>query len=816
MEHDAMRSLWSDVKYAARTLAGRPAFTLFSALTLALGIGATTAIFSVVDAVLLRPLAYPEAESLVKINGLRRQDGALPTNLSRPDFKDFESMAATFESMDAHGAGIGAFTLTGDGEPERVAAVSVSGGFFSTLRAMPAAGRLFTRVEDAPSAPRIVVISHALWQQRFGGASNAVGRSMLVNGQPYEIVGVLAPGFRFPQPDPEREPQVYALFSFGPEPGRSGRHLRAVGRLKPGVTVTEAQTELSTIASRLEAAYPQTNFEAGVLVRGLADAITGGSRRALLMLLAACGLVLLIACANLANLLLARGTSRRKEIAIRGALGAGRWRIIRQLLAESALLGALGGAAGLCLAWGSLGALARLGATSIPRASEIGMDWRVLAFAAAVSLVTAGLFGLAPALQLARSDLQSGLRDGTRDGGSIATTRLRGGLIALEVALAVVLLVGAGLIAQHFARLVRTEPGFATSQVLTLQLSLPTARYAEGRQIGFYERLYERLRTLPGVETVGAVNILPLSGNYSCDGFQIVGRPVPDGQQPCAEMRSVNFDYFRALDVPLLSGRTFVPQDSADVPSVVVINEAMARTHFAGQDPIGQSIVYGQPGQPNSTRRIVGVAGNVRHFALDREPTPEFYMPQRQQPSYHTMTLALRLAPGFDGSTLPPSIRSEVAAMDPLLPLYNIRTMNSLLAQSVSEPRFRTVVLGAFAALAWALALVGVYGVVAYLVGQRAREIAIRIALGATRNDVMRLVVGEGMRPVTVGVVAGLAAAVPLGRVIASTIEGTRAFEPVTFVAVPLAIVGAAAVASLVPARRAAGIEPMAAMGGER
>ena len=810
-----MNTLWSDVKYAARTLAGRPAFTVFATLTLALGIGATTAIFSVVDAVLLRPLAYPEADALVKINGLRRREGALPTNISRPDYKDFES-ASAFESMGAHGAGIGAFTLTGDGEPERVAAANVSGGFFPTLRARPAAGRLFTLSDDAPSPPRNVVISHALWQRRFGGAPNAIGRSLLVNGQPFDIVGVLAPDFQYPQPEPDREPQVYALYGFGAEPGRSGRHMRAIGRLKPGVTVAKAQAELSAIASRLERDHPETNFEAGVLVRGLADAITGGSRRALLMLMAAVGLVLLIACANLANLLLARGTSRRKEIAIRGALGAGRWRIARQLLAESALLGVLGGAAGLGLAWASLTALAQLGATSIPRASEIGMDWRVLAFAAAASLLTAGLFGLAPALQLARTDVQSGLRDGTRDGGSAANSRLRSGLIALEVALAVVLLVGAGLIAQHFTRLVRTAPGFATSQVLTLQLSLPTARYAEGTQIAFYEQLYERLQRLPGVDTVGAVNILPLSGNYSCDGFQIVGRPVPQGQQPCAEMRSVSLDYFRALDVPLLSGRTFLPQDSADVPSVVVINEAMARTHFAGQDPIGQSIVYGQPGQPNNTRRIVGVVANVRHFALDREPTPEFYMPQRQQPSYHTMTLALRLAAGYDGASLPPAVRGEVAAMDPLLPLYNIRTMDSLVAQSVAAPRFRTVVLGAFAALAWALALVGVYGVVAYLVGQRSKEIAIRIALGATRADVVRLVMGQGIRPVMAGLGAGLAAAVPLGRLLASNIEGTNAFEPLTFVAVPLAILGAAAVASLVPARRAAGIAPMVVMGGDR
>ena len=803
-----MGSFWSDCRFAGRTLAARPAFTAFAAMTLALGIGASTAIFSVVDAVLLRPLPYPEPQALVKLSGVERDDSGGIGNLSRPDFRDFEQLATTLESAGAHGAGIGAFTLTGSGEPERVPATSVSSGFFRVLRAEPLLGRLFTREEDSTAPPDIVVISHALWKRRFGGAPDVVGQSLLVNGRPGTVVGVLRPEFRFPQPDPEREPDVYAPMSFSPDFGRSGRSIRAVARLRPGVTVEQAQLELATIAAQLEQQYPETNHATSVWVRRLDLAIAGDSRRPLLLLLGAVGLVLVIACANLANLLLARGTDRRKEIAIRVALGAARVRIVRQLLTESVVLGAIGGSMGVALAAASVGALASLGAASIPRASEIAIDWRALVFAAVVSLATGLLFGLAPALQIARRDVQESLRDGTRTGHGAAHGYLRNGLIVLEVALSVTLLVTAALLGQAFLRLTGTEPGFSRDGLLTMQLSLPLARYEEGTQIGFYERLYERLRALPGVRQVGAINILPLSGGYSCDGFRIQGRPVPEGQEPCAETRSASVTYFETLGVPLLRGRTFTFDDDTRKPDVVVINDAMARQYFPSEDPIGQFIEYSSRTR-GGHRRIVGVVGNVHHFGLDRAPAPEFYLPQRQNPSYHTMTLVIRTHPGFDATSLAPAVRGQIAAMDSQLPPYDVRTMEALLSRSVAEPRFRTIVLAGFACLAWALALVGVYGVVSYLVGQRTREIGIRMALGARRGDVVRLVVAEGMRPVGLGLIAGLSAAVPAARVVSTAVAGVQPFDPVTFSTVPAALLAATLVATFIPARRATRIAPM-------
>jgi putative ABC transport system permease protein len=808
--------LGQDLRFAVRTLTKRPGFAAVAIVTLALGIGANSAIFSVVSAVLLRPLPYPDPPRLTKIVGHDLASGELD-NLSPADFMDLRDMNSSFESMGAHGW-VGFFTITRDGEPERLSGSNVTHGFFRTLGVRPMMGRLFQDGEDVRGAEPVAVITHPFWERRFGANPDVIGRVVNFNAVPTTIVGILPAEYRHPEPNPEREPEVYIPYLWDPaEPNRGGHFIRAIGRLNPDTTIEQAQAELSTIAGQLEQEYPTSNIDQGVNVSSLLDAIVRDSRLALLLLLGAVGFVLLVACANIANLLLASGAARRKELAVR----AGRARIVRQLMTESLVLAAAGGALGLAIAYWAMKGLTAVVAERIARAEGMQLDGSVLAFTVVIVTITGVAFGLAPALQLSRRETQDDLREGARGQNDHAGRGAREALIVAEVALSLVLLVGAGLLMQSLWRLQGIDPGFQPDRVLSMQMALPTAKYAEGDQVPVYEQLYERLEQVPGVDVVGAINILPLSDSYDGNGFQIDERPMPPGQNPGVQTRSVSPDYFRALGIPLLRGRVFDQRDRRDTPGVVVISDAMARRFWPDDDPIGKRITYnrGEFAEPTQTvggpgsREIVGIVGSVKHLALEEDLEAMFYTPQAQQPSFHTMTLVLRGA--VDPASLTSSVRAEVAALDPDVPLFQIRTLDAMLDRSVAQPRLRTWLLGLFSAVALGLALIGIYGVIGYLVGQRTQEIGIRMALGAETRDVVQMLLWQAMRPVVVGVGVGLAIALALSRLVATLLYGIAASDPLTYAAVAALLAFTAMLATLVPALRATRIDPSTALRAE-
>jgi putative ABC transport system permease protein len=798
-----------EARLALRALAHRPGRTLFLVLTLAVGIGANTAVFSLVDAVLLRPLPYPDAERLVKIQGFEPDLGERG-NLSPADFHDLAAESEVFESMGAHGW-VGFFTVAGDFAPERVPGSNVTAGFFDTLGVTPAAGRLFTEEDDREGAPSIAIITYGFWQTRFGTDPDIVGKTVRVNAEPVEIVGVLPKDYRHPEPNPDREPVLYAPYRFDPSKlPRSGHFIRAVGRLREGKTIDEARSELSGIARRLEQTYPESNTNRGVFLQSLKEAIVGDSRTALLVLYGAVGMVLLIVCANLANLQLAQGSSRRKALAVQSALGAGRLALVRQLLIESFLVSIAGGLLGFFLAIAAAGFFSE---RAIPRASEVDFDATVLGFSILLSSGTAIAFGLAPALSLSSGALgkillEGGARGSTSRGGARAL------LVGAEVALSLLLLVAAGLFLKSLSELRSVTPGFRSDRVLTLSMSLPTARYAEGEQIPFYDELYRRIASLPGVTAVGATNILPLTDNYSSDGFQIEDRPAPEGEAPAAEARSVNASYFEAMGVPLLRGRLFDDRDRVGSPGVVVISDAMARKFWPDEDPLGKRITYNRGIEDagrrdvggSGSREIVGIVGDVKHLDLGHAGVPMFYVPDAHQPSFHTRTLVIR-------STLPPeslaaSVLREVSAMDPEIPLYAVRALGDVVEASVSPERFRTRLLGAFAFVALALAVIGVYAVMGLVVVQRRHEIGIRMALGARARDVVAMLVAESSKPVAAGILVGAVAALFLTRLLKSLLFQVSPTDPAIFLGVTAILGFAALAAAVVPSLRAARVDP--------
>jgi len=808
----------SAIRFAVRRLFHRPGFALVAIGTLALGIGANAAIFSLVQAVLLRSLPYPSPDALVRVLGFDTDENEVG-NLAPGDYFDFERETTAFERMGAHGF-VGSFTVAGSaGDAERVGGVNVTAGFFPTLGIQPALGRMFTADDDRPDAATVVLLSDGFWRRRFGADPGIVGSQVLVNARPATVVGVLPASYRHVEVNPDRAADVFVPYRFNrTSPNRGGHFIRAVGRLSPGARIEQARAELDAVASRLAQEFPTSNHGQGVRLLALHDDVVGDTRASLLLLSAGVGLVLLIACANLANLLLASGAARQREFAVRTAMGASRGRLVGQLLTESAVLSALGAMGGLAVGWWATTAFGVLAEANIPRAPEVGIDGGVLGFVAVVAAASAILFGTVPALQLSKDTLHDALKEGGRLPGGMLRRGARQAFIAVQVALAVVLLVGAALLVRSLWQLQRVPAGFSASQVLAMDVSLPVATYAEGEQIPFYERLQDRVRALPGVMEVGAVNILPLSANYDSRGIQIEDRPRPDGQGEAPQARSVTPGYFRAMGIPLVRGRLFEARDVEGAPRVVVVSESMARRYWPGEDPVGKRITFnsGIPreeqqvvGGPGS-REVVGVVGDVRHLGLDEGEVPMFYTAHAQQPSYHTMTMVVRTAGAAEA--LPAAARAELRAMDSSVPLYQARTLEQVLSRAVAAPRLRAGLIGLFAALACLLASLGVYGVVSYLVSQRTHEIGVRMSLGASATDVMRLVVGEGLRPVVAGLAVGTLGAWALGRAMESLLFGVTSRDPLSYaVAVALLLIAALA-ATLVPARRAVKIDPVTAL----
>jgi putative ABC transport system permease protein len=803
-----MQTLWQDLRYGLRMLLGKPGFTLVAVITLALGIGANAAIFSVINSVLLRPLPYPQPERLVWIWGTNPSADIKQESASLPDFVDWKAQSQSFAAL----GGFANFSpiLTGAGEPERLTGAVVTDGFFSTLGVSPQLGRAFTSDEDRPGAQRVVVLSHGLWQRRFGGDPQIAGQKITLNGNPYMIVGVMPPGFKHPLPGMRLPVEVWAPLGLDPaKTGRRSDFLGVIARLKPGVVIEQARAEMNALMGRLETQYPNTNRGWGVIVLPLLERFVGELRPTLYLLLAAVGFLLLIACANVANLLLARATVRQREVAIRSALGAGRWRIVRQLLTESALLSLLGGAVGLLLAKWGMDALIGASPATIPRLGEVSLDWRVLGAAFGVSLVTGVIFGLLPALQAANPHLNEALKEGGRGSADTARgKRVRSALVVAEVALALTLLIGAGLLLRSFARLQHVNPGYNAENVLSVGISIPAARYKEGPQVvDFYERLLGQISTMPGAQSAGLVDALPLAGG-SYLSFAVEGRALQPTDQPDAEYRIVSPGYFKAMDIPLIRGRLLSEQDHAQSPFATVISKTMARRYWPNEDPLGKRINLGNP-QTSPWRTIVGIVGDIRNEGLNAEPNPQMYASFTQAPR-HSLSLVVR---GMgDPMGLVAGVRSSVAGLDRDLPLYNVRTLKQMVAESLGRERFGLLLIAIFAGLALLLAGVGVYGVLAYSVTQRTHEIGVRLALGASRRDVLRLIAGQGMKLVLVGVSIGLLAAFALTRLMTGLLYGVSPTDTVTFVSVSALLAVVALAACYVPARRATKVDPMVAL----
>ena len=803
--------IWQDLRYAARVMRKDPGFTFIAVFTLALGIGANTAIFSVVNAVVLRPLPYPEADRLVAIEEYRT--GGNPAQVTPANFLDWREQAQSFTHIAAFHTRNA--NLTGEGEPERIGLANVSASFFDVLGTRPETGRLFQAPDEQAGHAPVVVISHGLWQRRFAGARDIVDKTILLDGQSYAIIGVAPSGFEFPKetdawiPPLSLVPELYAGMNVTRVRGLG--YLGAIARLKPGVTVDEAHAEMETITARLREQYPDTNSRRFDRVVSLQSHLVGTTRQALMVLLGAVGFVLLIACANVANLLLARTAARQKEMAVRAALGAWRSRVIRQMLTEGVLLACIGGACGLAIAWWGLSSLLAIAPADLPRAQEINLDGRVLLITMALSLLAGIGFGLAPAFQFARQDIYATLKEGARGTEGARRSRLRRMLVVAEVALSLVLLVGAGLLLRSFYKLQSVEPGFDAGDVLTMRVTPTGESYNNVEQVrAFYDRVIERISALPGVKSAGAVSTLPLSKG-AVAGFQIEGRPqVPPSEWQGANYRVVSPDYFRALGIPILEGRGFNSSDTDQTKEVLVINQSLARRDFAGENPIGKRISFGtnSEGQP-IWFEIVGIVGDIRTVDLVKEPEPDFYSLYRQA-SVSAMSLVIRA--GVESESLVSTATAAVRDVDPNLPIADIRVMEQIVSESIAQPRFNLFLLGAFACLAMLLAAAGIYGVMSYAVTQRTQEIGIRMALGARQSDVLRMIVGQGMLLALIGIVIGAGAALALTGLMENLLYSVSATDPLTFVVIGLLLAGVALVACYIPARRAMRVDPMIAL----
>jgi len=810
-----MQALWQDLRYGARMLLKKPGFTLIAIVTLAFGVGANTAIFSAVNAVLLRPLPFAAEERLVVMWKHDLTASHPLVELSIPEFNDWRAGSQSFESLAAmptsvYGYG---YVLTGWGEPVQIESSRVSADFFTTLGVRPLVGRTFTADDDRPGAARVVVLSHRLWRDQFGSDANLIGQTITLNDTGFSVVGVMPADFEFLKGVDIWSP-VSASIGGGALQNRGAVFLQAVGRLKPGVTREGAEAELNAIISRIAAAHPDT--EAGghrVVITPIAEYLFGNARLALWLLLAATGLLLLIACANVASLLLARATSRRKEIAVRAALGASRWRIVRQLFVESLTLAIAGGAFGVLLAYWLADLLVVVAPADIPRVENVGIDAAVLTFSIAVTLLTAALFGLAPALTAARVNLTDALGDGSRTAGERHGNRLRAALVVGEIAITLVLLAGAGLALRSFVKLQQVDTGFDTQNVLTFQLRLFGKKYQDAKSVrDFYQQLIERLEAQPGVEAAGAVLIRPLEGVIGWDVPYATANQSPDEAK---RNRVPNFEvvtphYFRSVGLPLKVGREFTERDTEESPKVVIISEAMAQSIFApGVDPVGQRLRLFDPTDPdNSWRTVVGVVGDARYREV-RDARWDVYVPYRQF-AFPVRYITVRTA--SDPAAFSAVVRREVAALDPQQAVTSVKTTAQLFLENVARPRFNSLLLGLLAALAALLAALGIYGVISYAVAQRTREIGVRIALGAQRGDVLRLVFKQGLTLIVSGIVIGLVGAFLLSRLMESLLFGISATDPATFIVVSLLLVVVALLACYIPARRAMKVDPMVAL----
>ncbi|HET9210746.1 MAG TPA: ABC transporter permease [Thermoanaerobaculia bacterium] len=808
-----LETLAQDLRYAGRMLARQPGFTAVAALTLALGIGANTAIFSVVEAVLLRPLPYRHADRTVLVWESNRSRDVASNVVNPANFMDWREQAKSFDQMAAFADR--RFNLTGGGEPEEVPAQSVTPNLFSLLGAGAELGRTFTPEDAKPDRDNVVILSHGLWQRRFGGAPGIVGRTISLNGRGVTVIGVMPAGFQWFIREKSltgKPAQLWTPLEFTEEQRvRRGRYLQAVARLAPGVSLAKARAEMDAIAGRLESQYPKFNHGWGVNVVPLRDQLAGEIRPALLVLLAAVGFVLLIACVNVANLLLARAAGRHKEIAIRSSIGAGRRRIIRQLLTESLLLALLGGGLGLLLSRACLAALIALSPPNLAGVGQAGLDLPVLAFTLIVTVLTGVVFGLAPALEASRVNLSGALNESGRgNAGSARGRRLRDALVVAEVGLALVLLVGAGLMIRSFLRLQAVDPGFDPKGLLTMRALLPASKYPDdARQIAFFREAAARLRTLPGVISATTVSALPFADLGAATSFAIEGTSFThEADKPSTDVRVVDEEYFHTLGIPLLAGRTFTAREAVEDRKVAVINETMARKYFPGVNPVGKRILVNMTAEPTYTE-IIGVVGDARYSSLDGELHPMVYWTPPHL-TYSAMTFVLRTA--GDPADLAPAARREILAIDKDQPVSDVRTMEDWVSESLARTRFGTLLLGAFAGLALILAAAGLYGVMSYSVAQRQNEIGVRMALGARAGDVLRLVIRQGLALVLVGVALGLLGALALTRLLASLLYEVSATDPLTFAALALLLTAVSGVACYIPARRAARVDPLIAM----
>jgi putative ABC transport system permease protein len=808
-----MQTLWQDLRYGARMLVKTPAVTLVAVVALTLGIGANTALFSVVNAVLLRSLPYADGEKLAIVWENRKSGAGNAQNVINLgnfyDWKDqnsvFVDMAAFFDRN---------LNLTGDGDPEEVPGQIATTNLFSVLGVNAFQGRTFTPEDGKPGQPNVVVISYNLWQRRFG-AGQVVGRQITLNNQQNTIIGVLPAdvGWYVQKGSMiNKAPEIWSPWQVSNElRQRRGRFARAVARLKPGVTFEQAQNEMNVIAARLEQQYPEFDTKWGVNVVPLRTQFTGEIRKPLLILLGAVGFVLLIACANVANILLARASSRKREIAVRAGLGASRWRIARQLLTESLLLSLVGGSCALLLAWWGTKALVALSPPGLMDLRNATVSLPVLGFTFALTLITGVVFGLAPALEAARFDLNSSLKEGGKNvGGGSHAHLLRSIFVVLQVAFALVLLVGAGLFMKSLGRLRSVEPGFNAENLLTMRVSLPARKYdSDPKMLDFFSRVSEQLRAIPGVTAVGAINTLPFAGPHSGTRMQIEGQPqLPPGQQLTTGICVTDANYFQAMQIPLKRGRLFSEQEAKEMRHVVVVNETFARNNFPGQDPLGKRVTINMKDE-NAPTEIIGIVGDTKHLGLDTENEALAYWPQPEL-VYSSMTFVIRTT--GEATSVAPAARNVIANVDPEQPIGEVNTMQGLLATSIARSRFNATLLGVFSLVALVMAAVGIYGVMSYSVQQRTHEIGLRMALGAQQRDVLRLVIRQGIAVGLCGVAAGLLMSFGLTRLIVSLLFEVPATDGRTFAAVAAGLFLITLLACYVPARRATKVDPLVAL----